>query len=243
MKVGLIGSGFMGQAHVFGFATAQRVFDMPFTFEMATIADATLPMAQKAKDAFGFAKATGNWRDLIDDPDIDVIDITAPNALHKEMAMAAITAEKHVYCEKPLAPLAVDALEMAQAAETAGVKTQVGFNYLMNPMLSLARQMITDGELGEIYSYRGVHAEDYMANPNRLYTFRHDPAGGGALADIGSHALATAEFLLGPISQVMGHSRTLIPMRKDSSGQERKITVDDVTHCFCKIFQWGNWKY
>ena len=235
MKVGLIGSGFMGQAHVFGFATAQRVFDMPITFEMATMADVTLPMAQKAKDAFGFAKASGDWRDLINDPDIDVIDITAPNALHKEMALAAIAAGKHVYCEKPLAPLAVDALEMAQAAEAAGVKTQVGFNYLMNPMLSLARQMIADGELGEIYSYRGIHAEDYMANPNGLYTFRHDPAGGGALADIGSHALATAEFLLGPIAQVMGHSRTLIPKRKDTSGQEREITVDDVTHCFAKF--------
>ena len=235
MKVGLIGSGFMGQAHVFGFATAQRVFEMPITFEMATIADANLEMAENAKESFGFSKATGNWRDLIDDPDIDVIDITAPNALHKEMALAAIAAGKHVYCEKPLAPHATDALEMAKAAEAASLKTQVGFNYLMNPMLFLAREMITSGELGEIYSYRGVHAEDYMANPNGPYTFRHDPAGGGALADIGSHALATAEFLLGPIVQVMGHSRTLIPKRKDSSGHMRDITVDDVTHCFAEF--------
>ena len=235
MKVGLIGSGFMGQAHVFGFATAQRVFDMPVTFKMATLADATLAMAEKAKEAFGFSKATGNWRDLIDDPHINVIDITAPNALHKEMALAAIAAGKHVYCEKPLAPLAADALEMAKAAEAAGVKTQVGFNYLMNPMLSLAHEMIACGELGEIYSYRGVHAEDYMADPNGPYTFRHDPVGGGALVDIGSHALATAEFLLGPIAKVMGHSRTLIPKRKDSSGHLHDIKVDDVTHCFVEF--------
>ena len=235
MKVGLIGSGFMGQAHVFGFATAQRVFDMPVTFKMATLADATLAMAEKAKKAFGFSKATGNWRDLIDDPHINVIDITAPNALHKEMALAAIAAGKHVYCEKPLAPLAADALEMAKAAEAAGVKTQVGFNYLMNPMLSLAHEMIACGELGEIYSYRGVHAEDYMADPNGPYTFRHDPVGGGALVDIGSHALATAEFLLGPIAKVMGHSRTLIPKRKDSSGHLHDIKVDDVTHCFVEF--------
>ena len=235
MKVGLIGSGFMGRAHVFGFATAQRVFDMPINFEMASIADATPEMAKKAKDAFGFVKATGNWRDLINDPDIDVVDITAPNALHKEIALAAISAGKHVYCEKPLAPFSADALEMTEAAEAAGVKTQVGFNYLMNPMLSLAREMISSGELGEIYSYRGVHAEDYMADPKCLYTFRHDPAGGGALADIGSHALATAEFLLGPIVKVMGRSRTLIPKRKDSSGRLRNITVDDVTHCFTEF--------
>ncbi|MAT87768.1 MAG: 1-carboxy-3-chloro-3,4-dihydroxycyclo hexa-1,5-diene dehydrogenase [Aestuariivita sp.] len=235
MKVGLIGSGFMGQAHVFGYATAQRVFDMPITFEMDTMADENLEKAEKARRAFGFSRATGNWRDLIDDPYIDLIDITAPNALHKEIAMAAIAAGKHVYCEKPLAPLAKDALEMAEAAEEAGMKTQVGFNYLMNPMFSLAREMITSGELGEIYSYRGLHAEDYMADPNGQYTFRHDPAGGGALADIGSHALATAEFLLGPIIRIMGHSRTIIPKRKDFSGHIRDITVDDLTHCFAEF--------
>jgi len=235
MKVGLIGSGFMGQAHVFGFATAQRVFNMPITFEMTTMADANLAMAKRAKEAFGFSKATGDWRDLVNDPDIDIIDITAPNALHKEMALAAIAAGKHVYCEKPLAVLAIDALEMAKAAEAAGVKTQVGFNYLMNPMLSLAREMIASGKLGEIYSYRGVHAEDYMADPNGPFTFRHDPAGGGALADIGSHALATAEYLLGPIVQVMGQSKTLIPRRRDRYGEMRDVTVDDVTHCFAEF--------
>ncbi|MFD2440933.1 Gfo/Idh/MocA family protein [Paracoccus kondratievae] len=93
-----------------------------------------------------------------------MIDITAPNALHKEMALAAISAGKHVYCEKPLAPLASDARQMADAAAAKGVKTQVGFNYLCNPMLRLAREMIAAGELGEIRGYRGLHAEDYMAD-------------------------------------------------------------------------------
>ncbi len=126
-------------------------------------------------------------------------------------------------------------LQVIEAAEAAGVKTQVGFNYLMNPMLNVAREMIAAGELGEIYSYRGVHAEDYMADPNGAWTFRHDPVGGGALADIGSHALATAEFLLGPISQVMGDCRTLIPVRKDSQGNDRKVEVDDVSHAFVQF--------
>lgn len=238
LKLGLIGSGFMGKAHVFGFATAARVFELPVAFEMDIVADATPDMAEAARKAFGFARATGNWRDLIDDPEIGVVDITAPNALHKEMALAAIAAGKHVYCEKPLAPLAADALEMAEAAEAAGVKTQVGFNYLMNPMLRLARDMIAAGELGEIYSYRGVHAEDYMADPSGPFTFRHDPAGGGALADIGSHALATAEFLLGPITRVMGDCHTLIPERRDATGTLRKVEVDDVTHAFA-VFENG----
>ena len=134
------------------------------------------------------------------------------------MALAAIAAGKHVYCEKPLAPLAADASEMADAAEAAGVKTQVGFNYLCNPMLGLAREMIAAGELGEIRSYRGVHAEDYMADADAPFSFRNDPVGGGALADIGSHALATAEYLLGPIAEVLGDCATVIRSRPDGKG-------------------------
>ena len=196
LRIGLIGSGFMGKAHAFGYTTAARVFDLPFELELHTLADVNDEMAAKAAAALGFARSTSNWRAMVADPEIDVVNITAPNALHKEMALAAIAAGKHVYCEKPLAPLAADAREMAEAAEEAGVKTQVGFNYLCNPMLGLAREMIAAGELGEIRGYRGVHAEDYMADAAGPFTFRHDPAGGGALADIGSHALATAEFLI-----------------------------------------------
>lgn len=229
MKVGLVGSGFMGRAHVLGFAAAARAFGPPADFELAVIADATPDLAKAAARDLGFARFTGDWRDLVNDPDIDLIDITAPTALHKEIALAAISAGKHVYCEKPLAPAAHDALEMAEAAEAAGVKTQVGFNYLANPIFAHARAMIAAGELGEIYSCRIVHAEDYMSDPAAPFTFRHEE-GGGALADIGSHALATAEYLLGPIAKVMGNCRTLIPERKDAQGNVKKIEVDDVTH-------------
>ena len=172
---------------------------------------------------------------MLADPEIDIIDITAPNALHKEMALEAIAAGKHVYCEKPLAPLASDAAEMAGAAEAAGVKTQVGFNYLCNPMVRLAKEMIAAGELGVIRGYRGIHAEDYMSNADDPYTFRHDPAGGGALADLGSHTLATAEFLLGPITSVLGDCMTSIAERPDGQGGRRKIYVDDIGRAFLRF--------
>ncbi len=232
LTIGLIGTGFMGRAHAFGFAAAPRVFELPMEIRLKSVADVTEEAAARAASAFGFERSTADWRSLIDDPEIDVIDITAPNALHKEMALAAIAASKHVYCEKPLAPLAADALEMAEAAEAAGVKTQVGFNYLCNPMFTLAREMIAAGDLGEIRGYRGLHCEDYMADPDAPWTFRHDPAGGGALADIGSHALATAEFLLGPIARVMGDCRTLIGERPDGRGGRRKVEVDDIARAF-----------
>lgn len=234
LRLGLIGSGFMGKTHVFGFAAAQRVFDLPYDVELTCIADVTASQAEAARAALGFERATGDWRQLAADPAIDVIDITAPNALHKEMALAAIAAGKHVYCEKPLAPLAIDASEMAAAAESQGLKTQVGFNYLCNPMLGLAREMIASGELGEIRSYRGVHAEDYMADAEGAFTFRHDPAGGGALADIGSHALATAEYLLGPITRVLGDCVTVIDERPGRDGR-RRVEVDDIGRAFLRF--------
>jgi predicted dehydrogenase len=251
VRIGLIGSGFMGKAHAFGYAIAARVFDLPFQPELACLADLTEEAAAKAAATLGFPRFTGDWRALVADPDIDVVNITAPNALHKEMALAAIAGKKHVYCEKPLAPLAADAREMAEAAEARQLKTQVGFNYLCNPMLGLARDMIAAGEIGEIRGYRGLHAEDYMADPSGPFTFRHEAVGGGALADIGSHALATAEFLMspaaGPITRVMGDCVTMIAERPDGKGGTRRVEVDDIGRAFLRFANGatgsieGNW--
>lgn len=235
LRIGLIGTGFMGKTHVFGFAAAARVFDLPFELVFQTVADRTDALAAEAARSLGFAQGTGDWRSLVADPAIDLVDITAPNALHREMALAAIAAGKHVYCEKPLAPRAAEAAEMADAAEAAGVRTQVGFNYLCNPMLGLAREMIAAGELGEIRSYRGVHAEDYMADAASPFSFRNDPVGGGALADIGSHALATAEYLLGPIAEVLGDCATVIRSRPDGAGGSRAVETDDMGRAFLRF--------
>jgi predicted dehydrogenase len=235
LRIGLIGTGFMGKTHVFGFTSAPRVFDLPFDLELHTVADITDAAAERARKTLGFAHATSDWRTIMDKPEIDLVSITAPNAFHKAMSLAAIAAGKHVYCEKPLAPQARDALEMTLAAEAAGVKTQVGFNYLCNPMLALAREMIEAGELGEIRGYRGLHAEDYMADASGPWGFRHDPAGGGALADLGSHALATAEFLCGPVARVMGDCVTLIGTRPDGKGGTRAVEVDDVGRAFLRF--------
>ncbi|TPJ34715.1 Gfo/Idh/MocA family oxidoreductase [Mesorhizobium sp. B2-5-4] len=235
LRVGLIGTGFMGKTHSFGFAAAERVFDLPFELELHTIADRTEELAGAAARTLGFKNATGDWRRLVGDPDIDLVDITAPNAFHREMALAAIAAGKHVYCEKPLAPRAAEAAEMANAAVAAGVRTQVGFNYLCNPMMALARELIATGELGEIRSYRGIHAEDYMGDAESPFTFRLDPVGGGALADLGSHALATAEFLLGPIERVLGDEVTVINSRPDGKGGRTAVEVDDIGRAFLRF--------
>ena len=247
LRLGLIGTGFMGKAHAFAYAAAPRTFDLPSGLVLQTVADVTEEGAARAARAYGFRTATADWRDIVNDPGIDIVSVTAPNALHKEMSLAAIAAGKHVHCEKPLAPLAADARAMTEAAEAAGVRTQVGFNYLCNPMFALAREMIAAGELGEIRGYRGLHAEDYMADASGPFTFRHDPAGGGALADLGSHALATAEYLLGPITEVMGDCVTMIAERPDGRGGRRAVEVDDIGRAFLRFANGaagsieGNW--
>jgi predicted dehydrogenase len=238
LGIGLIGSGFMGKTHALGFATASRVFDLPFDVDLAVLADVDAATAARAARSLGFRRSTGNWRDLLDDPELQVIDITTPNTLHREMALASIAAGKHVYCEKPLAPTAADALEMTQAAAKAGLATQVGFNYLKNPMLALAKRLIEAGEIGEVRTFRGVHAEDYMADAQSPWTWRLDPAGGGgALADIGSHALATARYLIGPITELIAAVETPIADRpvKPGARETRPVEVDDVARLLVRF--------
>ena len=235
LTIGLIGTGFMGKTHVYGFAIADRVFDLPYRLKLVSVADVSEELAQSAAISLGFESATSNWMDLINDKDLDLISITSPNVFHKEMAIAALNAGKHVYCEKPLAPTLEDSEEMVHAAGQSEGKTQVGFNYLSNPMIVVARDLIKSGELGDIMSFRGIHAEDYMSDPESSYTWRHDPIGGGVLGDLGSHILATAEFLLGPISEVLGDCVTVIPSRKAENGERREIIVDDISRSYLKF--------
>jgi predicted dehydrogenase len=238
IRLGLVGSGFMGRTHALGFRSVGGVFDLPVEPVLELLADATETLARDAAQALGFARSVGDWRALVLDPLVDVVDITAPNALHKPIALAALAAGKPVYCEKPLAPTAPEALEMVQAAERAGVVTQVGFNYIGNPMLILAKQMIESGELGQIWSFRGIHAEGFMIDRQTPWTWRLDPSGGaGAIADIGSHIIGMARFLLGPIASLCADVETVIDRRPMAGKPEeiRAVEVDDAARLLVRF--------
>ena len=229
--IGLIGTGFMGRTHAIAYRTVPAIFPECSRPILQMVSDIDAPAAQTMAAQFGFRRWSTDWRDLLDEPSIEVISITAPNAMHREMALAAIAAGKHVHCEKPIAPNAADAKEMMEAAEEAGCVTQVGYNYIKNPLLKLAREMIAAGELGEITSFRGIHAEDYMADSEVPHSWRLDPAGGGgAVADLGSHIVGMARFLLGPISAVNADLETVVKTRPVSlgAGQRRAVFVDDI---------------
>lgn len=235
--IGLIGSGFMGRCHANAFTAVGGLFDLPATPVKAVLADADEASASAGAQMLGFARGTSDWRDLIADDAVDIVAITAPNILHEPMALAAIAAGKTVYCEKPLSITAASALRMTQEAEAAGVVTSVGFNFLRNPMVRLAREIIEAGEIGEITGFRGRHAENYMADPQAPHSFRTDPQGGGALADIGSHIISMAIYLLGPLSQVSADCRTIYRLRPVTAGAAkcRPVEVDDMTHALVEF--------
>jgi predicted dehydrogenase len=236
--IGIIGTGFMGQSHALAYRAAGGIFPLARQPVLEMVADVNEKAADAAHHQYGFRRKTGDWRALVNDPAIHIVSITTPNVLHKEMALAAIAAGKHVHCEKPLAPNAADAKEMLEAAEKAGVKTQVGFNYIKNPVLKLARDMIAAGELGDIIGFRGIHAEDYMTDPDGVWTWRLDPkGGGGVIADLGSHSIGMARFLLGPVTEVFADLETVVKTRPVAPGssERRAVEVDDIARLTLKF--------
>jgi predicted dehydrogenase len=221
LGVAMIGSGLMAKSHTMGYRNVEAVYgNTPFRPRFSVLADAHEDLARSGATSLGYERWTTDWRDAVTDPDVDVVDIVTPNFLHSEIAMAAITAGKHVYCEKPLALTASEAKEMYQAAEKAGVKTLVGFNYLRNPAIAEARRLISGGALGEIWTFSGQFVLDACSDPDVPFTWRFERrlSGSGALGDLGAHIISLAHVLVGPISSVAGISKTFVKTRPEPTG-------------------------
>ena len=238
LGVGLIGTGFMGRAHALAFHNARTTFDLPFNLKLVALADADAVRAEQCATGWGFERSHGDWQQLISDPAVNLVAITTPNLLHFPMAMAALDAGKAVYCEKPLAVSLEQAREMQAAARKAGVVTRVGYNYQHNPIIGLAKQMIESGELGRIVSFQGEFSEDFMGDGLSPWSWRCEEAhAGGALADLGSHLLAMARYLLGDVDAVCADSQTVHPQRPATRGSEeqRAISIDDQTYALLRF--------
>lgn len=217
LNFGLIGTGYMGHAHAIALRSVGTVFNDIDAPTLRCLVDTDATNAAQLAKAWGFEQSSDDWRAVCKDPDIDVVDICTPNYLHKDMALAAIQAGKHVYCEKPLALAAEDARLIRDAADNAGVITAMGFNYSCNPLISKARQMIVAGDIGDIYNFRGSYQEDYLADPSIPFSWRllRGQGGAGALADLGTHLINMAEYLLGPMETVLGSLSTVHQKRRD----------------------------
>ena len=215
IRIGLIGSGFMGQAHADAYRRAALLYPALPRPILSLLADRDMPTAQAAAARFGFARATGDWRRLVEDDEIDVVDITSPNNLHRDMALAALEAGKHVYCEKPLAVTVAEAEEMAAAAARSGAKTMVAFNNVKTPAAMLARKLIDAGAIGRPTRFRGWFDQTFYSDPDLPWSWRcsRAEAGSGALGDLGSHTISVAQYLMGDIAEVVAAEQTFFPTR------------------------------
>lgn len=221
LNIGLIGSGFMGQAHADAYHRARMLYrDLAAIPHLYLLADVDETLAASAATRFGFEKSTGDWRTLVSDPKVDIVDITSPNAMHYEMALAAIDAGKHVYCEKPLSVTLAEAEEMAAAARKKGVKTMVAFNNIKTPAAMLAKQLIDRGDIGQPMRFRGWFDQGFFNDPELPFSWRctRRDAGSGALGDLGSHVISVAQFLMGPVESVTAQSQTFFPTRPIPQG-------------------------
>ena len=220
--VAVIGAGMVGRAHANAYRNAATVYELGRPApRLVAIADAHEPFAADAATRYGFARAETDWRAVIDAPDVDAVTVAVANSLHREIVEAALTAGKHVLCEKPLAPSIDDARAMVDAATAAGDRVAaVGFTFRRSPAVNAIREQVRTGGLGRVRHIVATYFTDYGFDPQRPMSWRYlGGPGSGVLADIGSHLVDLAEFLCGPTTGVQGTSMsTLIASRPKPLG-------------------------
>jgi predicted dehydrogenase len=248
LRVAMVGYAFMGAAHSQAWRNAHRFFDLPAVPELVVLCGRDREAASAAAAKLGWQESATDWRDVVARDDIDVVDVSSPGDTHRDIAVAALEAGKHVLCEKPLANTVAEAEEMTQAAEAArerGVHSMVGFNYRRTPALALARDLVASGRLGRIHHIRAQYLQDWIVDPEfpLVWRLQKDKAGSGALGDIGAHVIDLAHFLTG--ERLEGVSGTLErfverrPLPEQASGlsgsggsETGEVTVDDAAAFF-----------
>lgn len=239
-NVALIGTGFMGKAHSIATAVVPILFGAPVEIERKIIVDIDEELARDAAKQYGFAEYTTDWRDVVNRPDIDIVDICTPNDTHAEIAIVAALAGKHVMCEKPMAMTVADAEKMQAAAQKTGVVTMVSYNYRHTPAIQMAKKLIDEGRIGKILSFRGYYLQDWGADPSTPLSWRFNKAkaGSGTLGDIGTHVIDAARLLVGEFASVNSIVKTFIAERPlpagrffgpagQASSEKGQVDVDD----------------
>jgi predicted dehydrogenase len=214
--VGLIGFGWLGQAHSRSLLRIRTLFpEREFEPELAVVSDTDPARVEEAVGSFGYARGSPDWRRVIDDPAVDMVAIAAPNALHLELIEAAAGAGKAVFCEKPVGGTPRETARAERAARRAGVINGVGYNYRWAPLVRYAADLVADGRLGRVTNYRGRFFSIYGSDPLGLlsWRFRLDEGGHGVTTDLLSHAVDMAHVLVGPIRRVVGTVETFIRER------------------------------
>jgi predicted dehydrogenase len=239
LRIGLIGSGFTGRAHSNAWRQAPHYFPLKARLELHTLCARNRVHVETARSQLGWQYSSTDWREVVESPLIDVVDICTLNDSHVEIAIAAARAGKHVLCEKPLALTAADSEKMLAAARKSRVKHMVMFNYRRVPAVAFARQMIESGQLGAVRHFRATYLQDWLCDPKfpMSWRTRKESAGSGAHGDLNSHLVDMARYLVGEITETVGLQETFIKERPrdaqaatlaaPSARNIEKVTVDD----------------
>jgi predicted dehydrogenase len=241
IRIGLIGTGFMGRTHSNGYNRLQNFFpDLVCTPVLQAVCSRNEASVKAFAAQWGYASYETDWRKMIARDDIDAVDICTPNDTHAEIAIAAAAAGKMILCEKPLSRTLAEGEQMVAAIEKAGVANTVWYNYRRLPAVTLAKQIIDSGKLGKIFHYRANFLQDWTISPDLPQggagTWRLDveAAGSGVTGDLLAHCIDTAMWLNGGITDVSAMTETFIKERVHSgTGQVKKVGIDDacIFHC------------
>lgn len=240
LNVALIGYDFMGRAHSNAWRQVGHFFnDLPVEPVMKVVVGRTEAKVAEARGRLGFEEHATSWQQVLARKDIDVVDICTPGDSHAEIAVAAAAAGKAILCEKPLANTLAEAEQMLAAVKKAGVVHMLCHNYRRCPAVTLAKQLIDAGELGDIHHYRGVYLQDWIVDPNfpRVWRLEKARAGSGSLGDILSHTMDLSRYLVGEPVEVSGLLKTFIterPLPGDPT-KKGKVDVDDAAQALVKF--------
>lgn len=229
LRVGIVGYGLMAKTHTYAYRAAPQLRPVPVRFEPVAMSGRDATALARAAADYGIAEYATDWRAIIKRTDVDVVDICTPPGNHAEVACAAAELGKSVLCEKPLAATYADAMAALGAVERMGVHHAVGFNYRHLPAVALLREMVVAGEVGTVRLVRATWLSDEFVDPDVPFDWRFDPTvGGSTIADLGSHLVDLAEWVVGPIREVSAMSSTFTSERS-VAGSSRHVAVDDAS--------------
>ncbi|MGJ0203314.1 Gfo/Idh/MocA family protein [Leucobacter sp. gxy201] len=226
IRVAVVGAGFAGQAHAFGYRNAAMADSLAgVRVELDTIVDPNTALAEEIAARYGFARTAASVDDILSDPSIDAVSVALPNFVYRDVLARIIESGKHVFAEKPLGVSAAEAEELAAVAQRHDVVAAVGFSYRHIPALAATRRAVAEGRIGTPTFARAHYYADYALDPRGAHTWRFDQqrSGGGAIIDLGSHAIDALAHILGPISEV---SASLL----DTRITERPIATGGIGH-------------
>ncbi len=232
--IGIVGGGYMGKAHSVAMLAVGAVFDTGLRPRLEMICATSQASADRYCKAYGFARATPDWRALVADPKVEAIVIAAPQEVHRDIALAAFAAGKPVLCEKPLGASLDDSLAMTQAAEASGLANMVGFNYIRTPASQFARKLVADGTIGRVVWFRGEHTEDFDADAAQPANWRNFGLANGTMGDLAPHMINAALALIGPISSLVADVETVHATRPGADGPVA-VTNDDQAQFLCRF--------